>query len=182
MNAFSHRDKQRIVVGIDFSDAAHTALAQAEILAEKLGVGLDLVHVCDPSTFKPALPYQKLPDLEEWLHQRYSEVMHEGQRHLATLATRRTAVGVAQTPAAMEAGNGVAAALADTTVDRSHFLEGRPARRLSAFCEENRALMLVIGAHGRHGHGGLGGTARYLLRHCGCPVMIARDVTRVCTA
>lgn len=181
MNAFSHKDKQRIVVGIDFSDAAHTALAHAELLAEKLGVGLDLVHVCDPSTFKPALPYQKLPDLEEWLHQRYSEVQHRGKRHLATLAMRRAAVGASQMNAVVEPGNDAALVLADTTVDRSHFLEGRPARRLSAFCQDNGALMLVIGAHGRHGHGGLGGTARYLLRHCSCPVMIARDATGVST-
>lgn len=178
MKAFSSKDKQRIVVGIDFSDAAQTALAHAEYLAEKLGVALDLVHVCDPSTFKPSLPYQKLPDLEAWLHQRYSEVQHQGRRHLAALATRRAPIGVHQTQAVMEPGNDADQALADTSVDRSHFLEGRPARRLSVFCQESGALMLVIGAHGPHGHG-LGGTARYLLRHCCCPVMIARDATGV---
>lgn len=174
-------DIPRMVVGIDFSEASMTALLFSERLATKLGMGLDLVHVCDPSTFKPSFPYQNLPQLEDWLHQNYSGIRQQSCRRLVNLASRKTPAEDSGAPSdAFElAPSGRIQPFDDAgrldSMNRSHFLEGNPARRLLTFCEENDAKLLVVGAHGSQAHAGLGQVARMLMRNGQVPVIIARE-------
>nr|WP_243435816.1 universal stress protein [Acanthopleuribacter pedis] len=171
----------RIAVGIDFSEASLTALVFAKGLAKKMDMGLDLVHVCDPSTFRPSFPYKDLPRLEDWLHQNFSEIRHQSCRRLVHLADGSGAVAEEpqSDPAFELSADGHIVFETDRVHhenrDRSHFLEGNPARRLLAFCEDNACHMLVIGAHGHQKHGGIGQVARALIRDGRLPVVIARE-------
>jgi nucleotide-binding universal stress UspA family protein len=57
--------------------------------------------------------------------------------------------------------------------------EGRAARELVALCEERRAVLAVVGNRGLHGFKGLllGSTARHLVNHAPCPVLIVKTAT-----
>ena len=54
--------------------------------------------------------------------------------------------------------------------------EGRATHELVAVCEERRPVLAVVGSRGLHGFKGLllGSTARHLVNHAPCPVLIVR--------
>jgi nucleotide-binding universal stress UspA family protein len=57
--------------------------------------------------------------------------------------------------------------------------EGRAAHELVALCDECRPVLAVVGSRGLHGFKGLllGSTARHLVNHAPCPVLIVRTAT-----
>jgi nucleotide-binding universal stress UspA family protein len=57
--------------------------------------------------------------------------------------------------------------------------EGRAARELVALCEERRPVLTVVGNRGLHGFKGLllGSTARHLVNHAPCPILIVKPAT-----
>jgi nucleotide-binding universal stress UspA family protein len=67
----------------------------------------------------------------------------------------------------------VAAPLEEVTEE---LREGRAARELVALCEERRSVLAVVGNRGLHGFKGLllGSTARHLVNHAPCPVLIVK--------
>ena len=55
---------------------------------------------------------------------------------------------------------------------------GKPWRKILEVADEIHADLVVVGAHvdGRFGRAFLGSTANQVLRHAGCPVLVAREL------
>jgi nucleotide-binding universal stress UspA family protein len=150
------RDRPRVdaprtvVAGVDGSGATPAVLAMAGRAAAILSAQLVLAHAADE-----LIPSFASTDQEHALR---AWAREQGQRILD------------------EARAGVAAPLEEVTED---LREGRATDELVALCNERRPVLVVVGNRGLHGFKGLllGSTARHLVNHAPCPVLIVKTAT-----
>jgi nucleotide-binding universal stress UspA family protein len=138
-----------VVAGIDGSGATPAVVAMAGRAAAVLSAQLVLAHAADE-----LIPSFASTDQEDALR---AWAREQGQRILA------------------EARESVAAPLEAVTEE---LREGRATHELVALCDERRPVLAVVGNRGLHGFKGLllGSTARHLVNHASCPVLIVKTV------
>jgi nucleotide-binding universal stress UspA family protein len=136
-----------VVAGLDGSGAAPAVVAMAQRAAAVLSAQLVLAHAVDERIPRHA-SLDATHALRAWARE-------QGQRILD------------------EARAGVAAPLETVVED---LREGRATHELVALCEERRPVLAVVGSRGLHGFKGLllGSTARHLVNHAPCPILIVR--------
>ena len=143
---------QRLLVPIDFSAGAETALAYAVDVARRHGRILDLLHVVDDSDFAGASP--------EWADIDTATLracqIDAATDHLELMAARCRAAGV----------------WGSSEVD-----VGNVARVIAQTATSQGSDLIVMGIHGRgaFAHSLLGSVADCVMCTAPCPVLIVRD-------
>lgn len=139
-------DEVTVLAALDGSEASMVGLAAAQALAAALGATLCLFHAVDPHI--PFAPIQPTREMLEQMRRAGEEVLHEGR------AT-------------------VSAPLEQVTEDLRLL---SPREALLAACEEHMPAIAVVGSRGIGGFRGLlvGSTARELVDHAPCPVLVTR--------
>jgi nucleotide-binding universal stress UspA family protein len=142
--------QRTVVAALDGSGATPAVLAMAGRAASVLSAQLVLAHAADE-----LIPSFASTDQEQALR---AWAREQGQRILDEAR--------ASVPAPLEA----------VAVD---LREGRATHELVALCNERRPVLAVVGSRGLHGFKGLllGSTARHLVNHAPCPVLIVRTAT-----
>ena len=136
----------RILCAVDFSAASMKALGMAATLAKDAGAQLSVAHVLE-----------RFPI--------YEPVMMGGP---GTPEHDRVATDVARTRM-REAIPDAIRALGPIT---ELVAEGKPYREILRLADEQRAELIVIGAHGGHGGlNGFGSTTNQVVRRATCPVL-----------
>ena len=135
----------RVIVGVDFSDASRAALAKANAWARRLEVPLVVVHVLQPPA--PMLPEAQiaLPD-PAWL-----QSMEEHARE-------QLAQWVAAYPGAMV-----------------EVKWGSPAEELVALADPDALLVVAQVGHSRIERLLFGSTAARVVKHAPCDVLVVRE-------
>ena len=135
----------RILCAVDFSAASMKALGMAAALAKDAGARLSVAHVLE-----------RFPI--------YEPVMMGGP---GTPEHDRVATDVARTR--------MREAISDTIRPLGPIselvAEGKPYREILRLADEERAELIVIGAHGGHGLNGFGSTTNQVVRRATCPVL-----------
>jgi nucleotide-binding universal stress UspA family protein len=143
----------RIVAAVDFSDVSMRALAHAVSLAEEADAHLTVMHVIH-------VPEQ----IALWL-ERGDAV--SPIREMTAAAERR-----------------LKSAVADTIRAYCHVADrvevGEPYREILRLADEQRADLIVLGAHGQGvvERMFVGSTTQQVVRHAACPVLTVRNRTR----
>ena len=134
-----------VVVAVDGSEPSLHGLDEAQALAAALNATLRLVHVVD----------LRAPDTIELPPASLRRLREHGQQVMRDVSA------------------GVDASLDEVILD---VREGRPIDQLLRACEEHLPAVAVVGTRGLHGFRGLlmGSTARDLVNHAPCPVLVAR--------
>jgi len=143
---------QRILIAIDGSPPAASALEKSFELALELGAQVRILHVVDTaSAFRPELATYDNRLLGELRHNGRAIVAHAAA-HAPTSLTTKTAV-----------------------------LEGDPADIVVSLATEWGADLIVLGSdsRGRLAHFLLGSTADSVIRRAPCPVMTVRQQVKV---
>jgi universal stress protein A len=143
----------KILVPVDFSDCARSALTHALSLAAQLGSTLEVLHVAEVPEFK-------------------TEVRVAGGPGTTSLREY-----------ALEAAKGELDALLGTlaATDREKIKvrldAGRPRDAILARAKDIHADLIVMGTHGRTGrvHSLAGSVAESVVRTAPCPVLTVRD-------
>jgi universal stress protein A len=138
----------RVIVGVDFSDASRTALAKGGAWASRLGVPLVAMHVLQPPA--PMLPEAQiaLPDAA-WLQSMEQHAREHLQQWVSAL------------PAA--------------TVEVTW---GSPAEELVAFADADCLLVVAQVGHSRIERLLFGSTAARVVKHAPCDVLVVREERR----
>jgi nucleotide-binding universal stress UspA family protein len=136
----------QVICCIDGSDAATDAARIGDVLAQRLGLELALLHVAPPVT-EPGI-----------------SAAAGGQQRLAE-AERQDAEALLERTA-QELG-------LPASTER-HVLFGEPAKSISHFCEQRSPEMVVLGSHGRSGLKAalLGSVSSAVAAHAQCVVVI----------
>jgi nucleotide-binding universal stress UspA family protein len=136
-----------VMVGVDGSAGASHALAYAQPLAAAIGADLVVVHIVD----------MRVPFVEEPTDAMRAELLRNG-RDVVHQARREIAAPV----------NGI----------REEVFAGRPCEDLTEACERHGARIAVVGSRGCGGFEGLtlGSTARVVVDHAVCPVLVTRPL------
>lgn len=134
---------RRIVVPLDFSDPARSALAYAAGLGQTFGAELVLTYVAEPPPFAP--------DLSE-SHGYEQKVAARAETELRELTQSHIDQGVKA---------------------RYVVRFGRPAQEIAALAREEQADLIIIATHGRSGLKQLiGSVTEKLVRLASCPVLV----------
>lgn len=139
---------QHLLVPVDFSTYAETALTYAMTLASKLGARLTLMHVIHLAPLGVAEGGAVLPYLEA--------VEAQAQAGMADYRERVQAAGLK----------------VDVVI-----VHGVPFQSIIDTAIEHKVDLIVMGTHGRTGlrHVLLGSVAEKVVRLAPCPVLIARQ-------
>jgi nucleotide-binding universal stress UspA family protein len=144
---------RRILVPVDFSEAAGRVLDYALDIARDRGAEVTLLHVVGvpAAPFDPAYGVLADPRLP-------ADLAAGAAKGLADLVER----------AAPSAGRGV--------VVKTKVLSGAPAREIAREAREGNFDLVVVGTHGRTGlrHVFLGSVAENVVRLAPCPVLTVR--------
>ncbi|MBD3671663.1 MAG: universal stress protein [Gammaproteobacteria bacterium] len=136
-----------ILIALDLSDEAKLVLERGQEIARQFSAGLKLIHVVEP--ILPAPPYE-LPSVSPL--EMEQELSQQARRRLQELAQ---SVGIDTEDVVIETGS-------TTTC-------------IVDFAVEQKADLIVIGSHGRHGVGLLlGSTANSVLHHTRVDVLAVR--------
>lgn len=139
----------RILVPTDFSEPADEALDYAIHLARTLGATVSLAHVFTDPYEQTAYSEQYVPIAQEIR----AEVLTAIRQRLAMRASR-----------------------IDGTLVNSEILTGPTAKAIVDCAQAQKADLIVMGTHGRHGmaHLLLGSVAERVVRTAPCPVLTVR--------
>jgi nucleotide-binding universal stress UspA family protein len=143
-----------ILVPVDFSDCALTALKYAEFVAKTFQAQIDVLHVWEP-------PRYVLPDIT---------VQIPGQAD-------QTLMDFARSEAGKDMEKFLMALEDDGTVEvRGRLESGDPTDRILELAAKGEYDMIVMGTHGRTGlsHLFLGSVAEKVVRRASCPVLTIR--------
>jgi nucleotide-binding universal stress UspA family protein len=142
----------------DFSDTARAAEAQALVMARVLGAELVILHVAVEGLLYGETPFGRAE----------IERIYGAQREWAQRAVDER-VGAARAA-------GVAA--------RGVVHVGAPAEAIVRTAEAEKAVMIVMGTHGRGGFQRLmlGSVADRVLRTATCPVLVVRGAEATCAS
>lgn len=148
---------KRVLVPLDGSALAESALTQAKQLAKLVGAGLHLVRVVDTSSWMnayPMVPAIELGAFQQALVKEESEV----EIYLGTIASQLRAQGF-ETHTAL--------------------LQGRIGQSIARFAEPGDVIVMTT-----HGRGGLarwflGSVAEELVRHARAPILLVRTSEEV---
>lgn len=139
---------KRILVPLDFSDAARQALSYAIALAQDMKAKITLLHVVEPIyvNSEPGMNY--LPEQAE-AEQTWS------RKRIGQIAAKHVPKG-----------------MFDKAVVRS----GTPYFEICEAAKKLKAGLIVVTTHGRTGlsHALMGSTAERVVRHASCPVLTVR--------
>ena len=139
---------KHILLAVDFSEHCEAVANRAKDLADKYQAKLSIVHVVDSVPMTDAGYGADIPfnfDLT-------AELMAGAKKRLAKLGEKLT---VAE--------------------DRLWLEMGSPKTEIVRVAEENKADLIVVGSHGRHGLALLlGSTANGVLHHATCDVLAVR--------
>ncbi|TAK63224.1 universal stress protein [Methylobacter sp.] len=139
---------KHILLAADFSEHGEEVANRAKDLAEKYQAKLSIVHVMDNLLITDAAYGSTIPfDLDLT-----AELMAAAKTRLAKLAEK---LNIAEDCRWMETGS--------------------PKLEIIRVAEENKADLIVVGSHGRHGFALLlGSTANGVLHHAQCDVLAVR--------
>ena len=139
---------KHILLAIDFYEHGEAVANRAKDLANKYQAKLSIIHVVDTLPITDASYGVDIPfnmDLT-------TELLDGAKKRLAKLAEK---LGV--------------------TADRLWLEMGSPKTEIIRIAEENKADLIVVGSHGRHGLALLlGSTANGVLHHATCDVLAVR--------
>ncbi len=141
---------RNILVPIDFSDHAKNALVYAKEIAATYGAKLQLLHVVE-ETVHPAFYTTGLTSIFQFI----PDVKPKSKENMMGLLE--------------EADGPVVPA-------EFHVIEGRAARDISKFAEENSSDLIVISTHGLTGieHFLIGSVTEKVVRQANCPVLTVK--------
>jgi universal stress protein A len=140
---------QRVLLAIDFFEGNEGVVQRAVDMVERYAAELFVIHVNEPAT--PAYA----ADIATWGSQVFEineQVRAYKKKRLDELA-------------------------GELGLDEQHTVlaEGRPARSIHQFCDDQNIDLVVIGTHGQHGLGLLlGSTANSVLHGSSCDVLAVR--------
>ena len=140
----------RITCAVDFSDDAREAMRLAAELARQSQAVLVLLHVWQVPIWATTAEYQ-LPE------QILQEACDAAERKLEDWKAEARKLGASEV--------------------KTSFVTGIPWERIVAAASvEPRSDLIVVGTHGRTGlrHALIGSVAEKVVRHAGCPVLVAR--------
>lgn len=144
------KDIRSILVPIDFSSNASTALEYARVMADRFGAAIHLLHVCE------------VPSVATASMDAYAVAYPDFSRRFAQDAEAELLK--------------VSASLEGFTVS-SEVIFGQPAKCIVTAAERHGVDMIVMGTHG-HGpimHVLMGNVAERVVRTAPCPVLTVRD-------
>jgi nucleotide-binding universal stress UspA family protein len=139
---------KRILVPLDFSEASVQALREAEILGEKFGASLLLLHVVEKAPFMSDMRNVPLAMSED-------EVVEKSKVDLTLLARRE---------------------LKEKMPFEVHVCVGKAHHEITEAAKKIGADLIVISTHGYSGlkHTLLGSTTERVVRHAPCAVFVIR--------
>ncbi len=141
---------RKILVAVDFSDAAQQVVARAEMLAEESGAVLSLLHVVE---YLPPLDFAGDPISVSVLDFDEQQLVDNAKQSLEKFVNQY---------------------LPGKSVAR-HVMSGIPKLAIIDLLDKEQMDLLVIGSHGRHGLARLlGSTAAAVLNDCPCDVLAVR--------
>lgn len=141
---------KHILVAVDLSDDTQLILDRAKDEAQRHRAQLSLITVIKPFVMNYGTGY--MMDYSGQLIEMEAELARNSQTQLAKLGTSL-----------------------DVPTTRQHLELGSPAGEIRAAAEKNRADLIVMGSHGRHGLGLLlGSTATSVLHGCNVDVLVVR--------
>ena len=137
---------EKILVAVDSSDEAIDVLKQAAVLIDAYKADAEVVHVAQSPTMAYGPWGEYVPLLDEdQIHARLIERLNE----------RMVDAGLPHIPA--------------------HVVFGTPVDTLINKANEDKADLIIVGSHGRHGvRLVLGSTANGVLHHADCDVLAVR--------
>ncbi|MGZ8247271.1 universal stress protein [Methylomagnum sp.] len=139
---------RHILLAVDFSEHSERAVAKAQELARGDGAELSVIHVVE---YLPTLDSSFGP-IAPFDAELTEQLIDSGRKRLGELADR---LGVP---------------------DHRRWIEmGSPKTEIIRIAEEQKADLIVLGSHGRHGLARLlGSTASSVIHHAGCDVLAVR--------
>ena len=143
---------RKILFATDFSPASEQALEMAETFNRVFGATVDIVQVFDPTAFKPPKPYSLTSNLADWLEKNLSKLQERSKSSLRGMGTHFHAE------------------------IRTHYIEGKPGRRIVALAQELGSDLIIMGTCRRTGldHFFVGSVARFVRREAACAVLTVR--------
>ena len=139
-------DYQRILVGVDLTTESYPIAERAQTIARLFGAGLHIVHVIEPLS----LAYGG--DVPMDLSTVQDQIHEQAKSHLKDFANR---LGIPE--------------------QQQHLIFGRPESEIQRAAAMQKADLIVVGSHGRHGLALLlGSTANGVLHGATCDVLAVR--------
>lgn len=145
----SSREHNNVVVGIDGSDTASTALREAAKIAAQRELRLDIIHALDFAPYGFGGPYIDAGGVYEWVEEAGKEVLGEAEKF--------------------------AAEVAPNVAVHTEMAIGSPTQWLLESSAKARLVVVGASSSGKAATAVLGNTAVGVASHGKCPVIVVRE-------
>ncbi|TSD45899.1 universal stress protein [Rhodococcus sp. KBS0724] len=145
----SSREHNNVVVGIDGSDTASTALREAAKIAAQRELRLDIIHALDFAPYGFGGPYIDAGGVYEWVEEAGKEVLGEAEKFAAEVAPNVTV--------------------------HTEMAIGSPTQWLLESSAKARLVVVGASSSGKAATAVLGNTAVGVASHGKCPVIVVRE-------